>query len=385
MHEKIRGYVMRRDKIIDIARGLSMVLIVLGHSGFPMVSYVYLFHVASFFIIAGWCWKDYYSDEIDGLKKFFKRKIQTLYFPYVAWMSFFTLFHNFFHKIHIYSQDVLFLEGDVGNSFGLVYLYDFYDFFTHEIRNVLFIGSEPLAGASWFLRCLFGVMVLWTVIDFALKKINPCSIHIMRLGIGIIFFLIGDCLRIKGVLLPENISTIFSVYILFLIGVYSRQIGEIQSIPFLNSKKYKYILVVVCIIILAIMNCMGNIDLSMNQYQNGLFLIACSLIGWIMLIEVALLIEKYQISRLFCFIGESTIWILFLHFAAFKFINVLQVYIYNLPVYRIASYPTLITDKGWWIIYTIVGVFIPLLVKQLVKKLRRCVQQFIMNNYVIHL
>ena len=136
---------------------------------------------------------------------------------------------------------------------------------------------------------------------------------------------------------------------------------------------------------LEMLNHFGNIEISMNQYSSGLFLIVCSISGWLLLVEIALLIEKYEISRLFCFIGESTIWILFLHFAAFKFINVLQVYIYNLPVYRIASYPTLITDKGWWIIYTIVGVLIPLLVKQLVKKLRRCVQQFIMNNYDIHL
>lgn len=46
---------MKRDKRIDIVRGLSMVLIVLGHSGFPKTSYIYLFHVSVFFIIAGWC------------------------------------------------------------------------------------------------------------------------------------------------------------------------------------------------------------------------------------------------------------------------------------------------------------------------------------------
>ena len=362
---------MKRDKRIDIARGLSMVLIVLGHSGFPMNSYVYLFHVSAFFIIAGWCWKDYYSDEIDGLKKFLKRKIQSLYFPYVAWMSFFTLFHNFFLKIYIYSQDELFMEGNVGNSFGLVYSYDLYDFITREIRNLMFIGSEPLAGASWFLRCLFWVMVLWTGIDFIIKKIFPRNIHIMRLGIAIIFFFIGDWLRIKGVFLPENISTIFSVYILFLIGVYSRQIGEKLKIQFLNSKKSKIFLMVGCIIILAILNGMGSIDLSMNQYQNGLFLIVCSLIGWFLLIEVASVLDNYRISRLLRFIGESTIWILFLHFGAFKLINALQIYIYHLPLYRIASYPTLFTDKGWWITYTIAGVFLPLLIKQLVQIVKK--------------
>ena len=375
---------MKRDKRIDIVRGLSMVLIVLGHSGFPKTSYIYLFHVSVFFIIAGWCWKEQYSEGSDGLKLFLKRKIHSLYFPYVAWMSGYTLLHNLFIKINIYSQDELFLEGEVGNQFGLVFSYDEVDYIKHEIRNILFVGSEPLAGASWFLRILFYVMILWTGIDYLLKR-NITNIHIVRLVIATFLFAVGNFLRINNILLPDNISTVFSVYIFFWFGVYLRKMMDQPKIQSESRTICRILIIVGCVMFLEMLNHFGNIEISMNQYSSGLFLIVCSISGWLLLVEIALLIEKYQISRLFCFIGESTIWILFLHFAAFKFINVLQVYIYNLPVYRIASYPTLITDKGWWIIYTIVGVFIPLLVKQLVKKLRRCVQQFIMNNYVIHL
>ena len=35
-------------------RGIGIVLMVLGHSGFPGTDFIYLFHMALFFMLSGW-------------------------------------------------------------------------------------------------------------------------------------------------------------------------------------------------------------------------------------------------------------------------------------------------------------------------------------------
>ena len=346
-----------------------MILIVLGHAGFPLKSYIYLFHVAVFFIIAGWCWKDCYSDGIRNVASFLKKRICSLYIPYVVWLSLFTLLHNFFLRIHFYTDDVSFLEGKTGNSFGLAYYYTGYDFFASIIKNLLFYGNEPMAGASWFIRCLFFLLVLWTCIDFLIKKFFTTKVHIARLIISLIFFGVGNILRIKGVFLPGNLSAVFSVYILFGFGIYHKMLMGKADNTLCEKRICKIFLILICIFLLGIMNAIGKIELSMNQYDNVLFLLAASVTGWILLLETASMIRSKKLKKMLSVIGKNTIWILFLHFFVFKFINALQVALYDLPLYRIASYPTLYTENGWWILYTIAGVSVPIYIKYLTQNL----------------
>ena len=42
----------QRDPVIDSMRGIGIVLMVLGHSGFPGTDFIYLFHMALFFMLS---------------------------------------------------------------------------------------------------------------------------------------------------------------------------------------------------------------------------------------------------------------------------------------------------------------------------------------------
>ena len=41
----------QRDPVLDSMRGIGIVLMVLGHSGFPGTGFIYLFHMALFFML----------------------------------------------------------------------------------------------------------------------------------------------------------------------------------------------------------------------------------------------------------------------------------------------------------------------------------------------
>ena len=44
----------QRDGVLDAMRGIGIVLMVVGHSGFAGTAYIYLFHMALFFMLSGY-------------------------------------------------------------------------------------------------------------------------------------------------------------------------------------------------------------------------------------------------------------------------------------------------------------------------------------------
>ena len=61
--------------------------------------------------------------------------------------------------------------------------------------------------------------------------------------------------------------------------------------------------------------------------------------------------------------------ILCLHFIFFKIVTCIQVILYSLPNYRLASFPCYYTEY-WWILYTIVGIVGPLVTNYLYLKVK---------------
>jgi fucose 4-O-acetylase-like acetyltransferase len=73
----------RRIKWIDIAKGIGITAVVLGHSGNPFLSqYIYWFHMPLFFIISGYLHKQ--PDSPDMLAKNIGKKSRGLLIPYVS-------------------------------------------------------------------------------------------------------------------------------------------------------------------------------------------------------------------------------------------------------------------------------------------------------------
>ncbi len=68
----------KRLQYVDIARGIAMICIILGHLGNPAINrVVFTFHVPIFFFITG-----YFTSTKRSLPKFTKNKIRTLLVPY---------------------------------------------------------------------------------------------------------------------------------------------------------------------------------------------------------------------------------------------------------------------------------------------------------------
>ena len=68
-----------RDDRIDMVKGIAIILVVLGHSGFPLTHWVYLFHMAVFFICAGYFITEKNYNTVANLKKTISKRFCSLY------------------------------------------------------------------------------------------------------------------------------------------------------------------------------------------------------------------------------------------------------------------------------------------------------------------
>lgn len=93
----------QRDAVLDAMRGIGIVLMVAGHSGFAGTDFIYLFHMALFFMLSGYFFRP--ARDLPGLGHFCLRRVVTLWLPFVAANTVFTVCNNLFLKLHILTDD----------------------------------------------------------------------------------------------------------------------------------------------------------------------------------------------------------------------------------------------------------------------------------------
>ena len=346
---------MSRDKKLDTLKGIGIILMVVGHSGAPFTNFIYLFHMAIFFILAGCAHNDTYSSSIASGYVFLKKRILSLYKPFVAWNVVFLLLTNFFIEIYVYTDNVDFLALPEGAKWGLIQHVGGYEIAKKLIQILTFGGGQQLAGVSWFLVALFTVSIAYNTVDLLLKLCTDKNLE-AQLLVSLVLLALGYKLSLLGIQLPRLLSASISIYILFFIG----KVFQRYSLFMLTKgNATPFIIAIVCFLVLVLLSPIGSIALNQNEYNNPIFFLLASISGWFLCFSVSELINKTRLSPFLSYVGRHTIPIMFLHFLAFKVVNYIYVFYYQKPLYVIASFPT--ANKSLWIYYSLAGVTIPLL------------------------
>ena len=85
----------------DIVKGLGIIAIVLGHSGYFAGAFVYLFHLALFFFITGYFYNEAkYGDDPFA---YFGARLSGAWPRYFFYAAVFVLLHNFFVRHGLYA------------------------------------------------------------------------------------------------------------------------------------------------------------------------------------------------------------------------------------------------------------------------------------------
>lgn len=367
---------MERDNTIDIVKGIGIILVVLGHSGFQYMSFIYLFHMALFFAVAGWCFKDAYAKKIKNVCQFVKKRMISLYIPYVLFNIIFILLNNCFIRLNFYMASGPLINNENVTMRQMQHLFGIKDYLKEIGKVLLFSGGSQMSGTFWFFKALFWASLIFAVSRFIVNRIKNRNLVIaFEILIMVIMTALGIVMSYMNILVM-NIGTAFSMYAIMLFGY------KMKSIQMKGT--YTFWVLIVTFGVLLCLNTRGAIALDTNHYPHFVFLWLASISGIIFVYMLSRMLAKNAfISRILSYIGKFSMYIMCFHFLAFKIVNVIWVWIYDAPKSYIASFPVLKGKGGWWLIYTIIGVLLPLILGGIVKKVWNSLKEGMRNEAAI--
>lgn len=351
-----------RNKNIDVIKGIGIILIVAGHALSPYSIWFSSWFVQIFFIAAGYTYQERYADAWGGVKRLVLKRVRRLYVPWLITGSVITCMNNLLIKMNILTDNPLFLEAAEGNSYGLDRLYTLQDLLLMLKKVVLFQSAPKISGAIWFLATLFFVEILYVVIEFIGKKVFSAQISLAMDGISLIIYGISVFATLHG-------WSDHSGYRLNIVGlsIFLFHIG--RKLKTYEQSWDKENPVFVCGIMMAMMFLfiklgVGRVSYARGDIRGGVYLFSYSMIGWFFLYALSQMLTEREsfLQDTFLYIGKHSMPILLMHQISFKIVTLIQVILYKKPGYMLGSFPVLYKENGWWVIYSIVGICVPLLV-----------------------
>lgn len=348
-------------KYINVAKTIGIILISISHSAPPLIinQFIFLFHVPLFFFIAGYLYKNTYSVKP---WEFLKEKLKRLYLPFIKYELLFLFFHNIFFKLNFYDNKLIwkFYEETITQ-----HLYTSEEFISKATRILSFRETEQLPGSLWFLLSLFVTAMFFCTISYIINKYikTDKKQEQIRFVIILTIFIIGNILIFYNIKLPRRINVSLIALAIFYLGyLYQRLENKINII------KSRYAFFALAALLIAVWAGVKT-DMQANEYSNPSLFIIFSSLGAYLILYFSKIIEKKYYYALFQFIGKNTIPIMALHILSFKAISYAIIIIYNYPISALATFPAIEKDY-WWIIYSISGIFFPITLIYIIKKIK---------------
>lgn len=280
---------MEKERIhyIDVAKGLAILIVVLGHCAVTTIGVrsrlfytIYAFHMPFWFFLSGMLYnsKDWQS--------FFSGKVKALLLPYL-----------FFFILNIFSYQVL-------NHIGHLKLHLFVQF-----------------GGLWFLLALFYVVISYFVLDtYCFKKLKGINRKVVLTILSFSFLIVGVG---GGKGLPISaLSTTMVCFFFFHIGVLVREFKGNLNYQTKRDRSIVLGISLILIILLAYTAPFNSepVDVNWGRYGNKVLFLVQALLGIIGFLLLATAIKKNNIIE---YLGRNSLLILIIHIPLWHVFNTL--------------------------------------------------------------
>ena len=334
------------NQSVSIAKGIGIVLMVLGHASFVKGGYPYIamFHMPLFFFFSGYCFKVVYLDDFKG---YARSKLKRIYSPYVKYSLLFLLLHNVFLYIGIYNCEFSY-NGTVQH---------FYSESEIVIKGmriaITMTGHEQLLGGFWFLHTLFlssfmAFFVIWICTQRLRISVGWGGGVVLLMNLLFLYY------ELKIPLISFGGCELLACFFIL--------IGYMYSSKQLAMERKHGLMVAIGIVLIAVGVQYWRCDMLSLTWQKLFPYMVSALGGTLMIFSMSdMLVKNKTVSAALDFIGSNTLAILTWHFLCFKLVSLIIIRVNGLPISWLAVFPVMIdySFKGWWIAYFIAGVGIP--------------------------
>ena len=286
----------RRSLVLDIAKGIGILLVVLGHCPHvwtPVKQWIYSFHVPLFFLLSGMVW-DRTSHEENGFFNvaFLRKKALRLLVPGFLW-----------------GIAYMAARAVVSRSFQL-----------ESLGWLLYNTESSISKAGsltplWFLSCMFVTVCLFEGIQcfFCKRQLSKWILF----GLSLVFAAIGLFLPVLDLGYPWNVDIAMLGLALMIWGYLAR-----ETMDRLEEKPWLCLLIGITALVVLALTCRLNLPYVSNKYvevsdrifgNRALFLLA-ALCGSLFVLGVSCFLAEFSlVSPLLSRLGRDTIPILLLH------------------------------------------------------------------------
>ena len=266
----------KRIEWIDTAKGLGLLLVIIGHLKTPfLASWIYTFHMPLFFILSGFV----FSSDKYTFREFFKKRVNTLVIPYFCLGM----------VIFLWYSGIYYFQDRPAVEYGIM------------LKDFL---VQKHYWTIWFLAALFLTEIIYFGIDYLCKGrllvstivssiVAFCGFIWYRLGgegiawnldvavIAQFFFHIGYCLR-RNMFVTNYVVD----------GNYLRRVCIILALLVLNVSLGK-----LCIILSG-----ESLDMSIGMYGNEICTILSAIAGSLSILGLCSMIH----NRFLNWLGKNT-------------------------------------------------------------------------------
>lgn len=322
-----------------------------------------MFHMPLFFIMSGYCLKNKYFS-VPHI--YVWKKIKSLWWLFVKYSVLFIILHNIFYYVNIYDS-----------HFWNQHLYSIDDFY-NEIFCVFMHMEihELLLRQFWFIKTLLWSSLIAFIILFVAHriKLKIMNSKIEKFGYGfLILCAVGGAICINYI---HKTFTIFYISPREFLAATFFMIGYCFAL--FKMKKFSTIVIILSFVVLLLNSSFNFLRMKSDFYDTDKIIpyaITAVLATW-SVYSLPWNRLKGIAARMLQYIGNNTLPILIWHFLCFKIVSLLIILCYGLPVHELGAFHVIYryADKGWFLLYTIVGVFIPIAIAYLSRRIYLCLK-----------
>lgn len=336
-----------RVEWVDIYKGLCIISVVIGHSGTDssIFTYIYLFHMAAFFIISGYT----YSGRKRVFFQYIKSKILNILLPFFVINTLFIVFYQFIQQL------------GYGATFGVAEMS-----IIQRIKGLysLYPVCPELGGPTWFLLAIFEAECICRIIQeiccfFKVEK--------LYMFFGCLVGVWGYFLSINCHYLPFTLDLGMLASGFLSLGIIVKEYSLLLKIPpelglmlfgsaevffgsfyFYNSNPANW---------------------PTRQFPKLYVFVIISISGSYLIYRISKAIESnFQLKNIFACIGRYSLTVLMYHFVAFRVIHIFLITVGEAEVSILQNSPPMGTPEWAWIIYTLGAVVICVSLGRISKK-----------------
>lgn len=283
----------KRITAIDIAKGIGILLVVLGHQidyfHAPMPGaypYIYLFHVPLFFFLSGMFFR-----EQEGLWTCFRKKFMRLFVPYLLA----NIFFFFVEMVRVWNLGAAY-DGDLGwRDLWLA---------CAGLWPVLSMLSRP----TWFILVLFRITLIYKLIQM-LAGGRKWIMAVLCAAIGIA----GAIWAPGEYMLGQTMVALPFLCLGHVCGAEMVEHKKIFSLPI------SVIGILLALPLLYLISLHQQTNIAVNVYDHPALMYAGALLGILAVLWLSKLIERLpNTTKLLSFVGRYTLSILIWHIFIMK-------------------------------------------------------------------